>query len=99
MGLVNSILSRIRIGKSQGNSKQDLMLSLCGYKFGTLIRKGILLNLKEGSSWVRSNLCDTPPISLAGGLSLLSRLYPASKRGQEVEYTGNRALISKFFVH
>ena len=61
MNLVSSLLTGIKIGKGQGNSKQDLMLSLCGYKFGTLIRKGTLMRLKEGSSWVRSNLCDTPP--------------------------------------
>jgi hypothetical protein len=49
-------LSAIKVGNGYGNSKQDLLLSLFGFKFGTMIRKGELTRIAEGGNWVRVNL-------------------------------------------
>jgi hypothetical protein len=49
-------LGPLTIGTGKGNSRQDLLLSLFGFKFGTMIRKGELPQLAEGGLWVRSNL-------------------------------------------
>jgi hypothetical protein len=51
-------LAGINIGNGSGNSRQDLLLSLFGFKFGTMIRKGELTNIADGGNWIRVNLVD-----------------------------------------
>ncbi len=49
-------LGPLTTGTGKGNSRQDLLLSLFGFKFGTMIRKGELSQLAEAGLWVRGNL-------------------------------------------
>jgi hypothetical protein len=51
-------LSSITIGSGSGDSKQDLLLSLFGFKFGSMIRKSELTSTSDGGNWVRLNLKD-----------------------------------------
>jgi hypothetical protein len=51
-------LSRINVGNGSGNSRQDLLLSLFGFKFGTMIRKRELTTIADGGNWIRVNLVD-----------------------------------------
>ena len=46
----------IRVGKGQGNSTQDLLLSCFGYKFGKMIRSGTLDKRAYAARWIRSNI-------------------------------------------
>lgn len=48
----------VNVGNGSGNSRQDLLLSLFGFKFGTMIRKGELTKIAEGGNWIRVNLVD-----------------------------------------
>jgi hypothetical protein len=49
-------LSPINIGSGSGNSRQDLLLSLFGFKFGTMIRNSEITSIADGGNWVRLNL-------------------------------------------
>jgi hypothetical protein len=49
-------LSGIRIGTGQGNSIQDLHLSLFGFKFGQMIRSGTISNRGDAAMWIRTNI-------------------------------------------
>jgi hypothetical protein len=49
-------LRGIEIGNGEGNSIEDLHLSLYGYKFGTLIRMGEINTLTEAARWIRADL-------------------------------------------
>ena len=51
----------IPVGTGTGNSIQDLLLSLFGYKFGSRIRLGTLDNRDEAAQWVRANLGESLP--------------------------------------
>jgi len=51
-------LSSITIGDGSGNSREDLLLSLFGFKFGAMIAKAQLTSLADGANWVRLNLKD-----------------------------------------
>jgi hypothetical protein len=51
-------LVNVNVGTGSGNSRQDLLLSLFGFKFGTMIRKGELTAIADGGNWVRVNLVD-----------------------------------------
>ena len=51
-------LRRVSVGTGSGNSRQDLLLSLFGFKFGSMIRKGRLSKIAEGAAWIRLNLVD-----------------------------------------
>jgi hypothetical protein len=51
-------LASITIGDGPGNSMQDLLLSLFGFKFGTMIRRAELTSLTAGADWIRTNLKD-----------------------------------------
>jgi hypothetical protein len=46
----------IRIGTGQGNSFQDLHLSLFGFKFGTMIRKKQITTRSDAALWIRTNI-------------------------------------------
>jgi hypothetical protein len=46
----------IRVGQGQGNSRQDLLLSCFGYKFGKMIRSGTIDKRAYAARWVRSNI-------------------------------------------
>lgn len=52
----SSLISTIRIGTGEGNSIQDLRLSLYGYKFGSRIRLGNLTTRADAGKWLRVNL-------------------------------------------
>lgn len=52
----SSLISSIRIGSGEGNSIQDLRLSLYGYKFGSRIRLGNLTTRADAGKWLRVNL-------------------------------------------
>lgn len=52
----SSLISSIRIGTGEGNSIQDLLLSLYGYKFGSRIRFGNLATRADAGKWLRVNL-------------------------------------------
>jgi hypothetical protein len=52
----SSLISSIRIGTGEGNSLQDLRLSLYGYKFGSRIRLGNLTTRADAGKWLRANL-------------------------------------------
>jgi hypothetical protein len=52
----SSLISSIRIGTGEGNSKQDLLLSLYGYKFGSRVRLGNLTTRADAGKWLRGNL-------------------------------------------
>ncbi len=56
LGPTRLALSRIEIGKGQGNSFQDLQLSLFGFKFGKMIRTGTLTTRPQAAQWIRTNL-------------------------------------------
>jgi hypothetical protein len=49
-------LSGIRIGTGQGNSMQDLHLSLFGFKFGKMIRQGTIATRNDAALWIRTNI-------------------------------------------
>jgi hypothetical protein len=49
-------LKRIRVGMGQGNSIQDLHLSLFGFKFGQMIRAGTINTRAFAARWIRSNI-------------------------------------------
>jgi hypothetical protein len=51
-----SILKGIRVGSGQGNSIQDLHLSLFGFKFGQMIRAGTINTRSFAAKWIRSNI-------------------------------------------
>jgi hypothetical protein len=51
-------LVNVNVGTGSGNSRQDLLLSLFGFKFGTMIRKGELTAIADGGNWIRVNLVD-----------------------------------------
>lgn len=53
-----TLVSTIKVGGGEGNSRQDLHLSIFGYIFGTLIRENNsgLRTLADGSQWIRRNL-------------------------------------------
>ena len=55
------LIQSIPIGTGVGNSIQDLLLSLFGYKFGSRIRAGNLADLDEAAQWIRTNLAGTLP--------------------------------------
>jgi len=57
-GKARGTLSAINIGSGSGNSMQDLLLSLFGFKFGTMIRKSETTSIADGGNWVRINLKD-----------------------------------------
>jgi hypothetical protein len=46
----------IRIGSGQGNSFQDLHLSLFGFKFGTMIRQARITTRTAAALWIRTNI-------------------------------------------
>jgi hypothetical protein len=46
----------IRIGTGQGNSFQDLHLSLFGFKFGLMIRLGTITTRSDAALWIRTNI-------------------------------------------
>jgi hypothetical protein len=62
-----SALSGIRIGTGQGNSFQDLHLSLFGFKFGTMIRLGTITTRKDAALWIRTNIGTLLPNPLPPG--------------------------------
>jgi hypothetical protein len=49
-------LQGIRVGQGQGNSFQDLHLSLFGYRFGEMIRQKKISDRVAAAKWVRTNL-------------------------------------------
>jgi hypothetical protein len=51
-----SILKGIRVGTGQGNSMQDLQLSLFGFKFGQMIRGETINTRAFAARWIRSNI-------------------------------------------
>ena len=48
---------QINVG-GEGNSMQDLLLSLFGFKFGSRIRLGNLATLSDAGKWIRTNIGD-----------------------------------------
>lgn len=66
-------LSAIKVGNGSGNSRQDLLLSLFGFKFGTMIRKGDLTKIAEGGNWVRVNLKEVSVSNVKPGSNIKSR--------------------------
>jgi hypothetical protein len=56
VGVSRAALSGIRIGTGQGNSIQDLHLSLFGFKFGKMIRSGTISNRADAAMWIRTNV-------------------------------------------
>jgi hypothetical protein len=51
-----SPLRAIRLGGGEGNSIQDLRLTLAGWRFGELIGAGTLADRREASAWIRHAL-------------------------------------------
>jgi hypothetical protein len=49
-------LFMIRTGTGQGNSVQDLHLSLFGFKFGKMIREGTITTRSDAALWIRTNI-------------------------------------------
>jgi hypothetical protein len=58
IGKARGKLSSITIGTGSGDSLQDLLLSLFGFKFGAMIRKSEITSIADGGNWVRLNLKD-----------------------------------------
>ena len=56
LGPSRILLAPIRVGTGQGNSFQDLHLSLFGFKFGTMIRIGTMDSRGDAAEWIRTNL-------------------------------------------
>lgn len=54
--VTKSALNGIRINNGQGNSFQDLHLSLYGYQLGRFIRKGQIITRPAAAAWVRGNI-------------------------------------------
>ena len=64
-----SALRGIRVGTGQGNSMQDLQLSLFGFKLGKMIRAGTINNRSYAARWIRSNIGgvnDSAPVGDVG---------------------------------
>jgi hypothetical protein len=57
-GKAKAALSPIAIGSGSGNSRQDLLLSVFGFKFGAMIRTVQLTEIAQGANWIRVNLKD-----------------------------------------
>ena len=56
LNLSRVALLGIRIGTGQGNSFQDLHLSLFGFKFGSMIRLGTITTRSDAALWIRTNI-------------------------------------------
>lgn len=50
------ILAKISIGTGEGASKEDLLASLVGYKFGQLVDQGRFKTGHEAAQWLRRNV-------------------------------------------
>ncbi|GEP57336.1 hypothetical protein [Reyranella soli] len=68
-GQASVLLSGVNVGTGPGNSREDLLLSLFGFKFGSMVRKGELSAIADGGNWIRVNLVDQTftPITTAPG--------------------------------
>lgn len=59
----------IRIGTGQGNSFEDLHLSLFGFKFGKMIREGTITTRSDAALWIRTNIGTLLPNPIPPGPS------------------------------
>jgi len=66
INLSRAALSGIRIGTGQGNSVQDLHLSLFGFKFGTMIRQSKITTRSDAALWIRTNIGTLLPNPIPG---------------------------------
>jgi hypothetical protein len=49
-------LDRIAVGTGKGNSRQDLRLSMVGYRFGEMVQSGAFATRADAAAWLRANL-------------------------------------------
>jgi predicted MPP superfamily phosphohydrolase len=69
-------LYRIRVGSGEGNSVQDLRLTLVGWRLGQLIGSGMLPDRQAAALWIRRALAEHPDRAPAAGAGPMARSAP-----------------------
>jgi hypothetical protein len=58
---IRRLVTRVAVGEGEGNSLQDLTLSLAAFWFASLVREGTLRTRGDAAAWVQHHLVATSP--------------------------------------